>query len=162
MASLYELTGEMLTLMEMASDPDVDEQTLADTMESVNYEIEDKADGYAKIIQALKAQEEGLKGEIERLQNRKRVIGNNIDRMKRNLEESMRAVGKTKFKTDLFSFGIQKNPASVNILDESKVPKEYLIPQEPKIDKKGLIAFVKEHGNTEYAELTQSESLRIR
>ena len=162
MASLYELTGEMLTLMEMASDPDVDEQTLADTMESVNYEIEDKADGYAKIIQALKAQEEGLKGEIERLQNRKRVIGNNIDRMKRNLEESMRAVGKTKFKTDLFSFGIQKNPASVNILDESKIPSEYLIAQEPKIDKKGIIAFVKEHGNTEYAELAQSESLRIR
>ncbi len=162
MSSLYELTGEMLSLMDMVSDPDVDEQTLADTMESLNYEIEEKADGYAKIIQSLKAQVEGLKGEIERLQNRKRTIESNIDRLKLNLEGSMRAIGKTKFKTDLFSFGIQKNPASVNIIDESKIPKEYLIPQEPKIDKKGIIDFVKEHGNTEYAELTQGESLRIR
>lgn len=96
------------------------------------------------------------------LQNRKRSIGNNIDRLKRNLEGSMIAIGKRKFKTDLFSFGIQKNPASVNILDASKIPSEYLIQQEPKVDKKGIIAFVKEHGNTDYAELTQSESLRIR
>lgn len=162
MPSLYKLTGEMLSLMEMVSDPDVDEQTLADTMESLHYEIEEKADGYAKIIQSLKAQVEGLKGEIERLQNRKRTIENNIEGMKHNLEESMRTIGKLKFKTDLFSFGIQKNPASVNIIDESKIPKEYLIPQEPKIDKKGIIDFVKEHGNTEYAELTQGESLRIR
>lgn len=162
MSPLYELTGEMLSLMEMVSDPDVDEQTLADTMESLHYEIEEKADGYAKIIQSLKAQVEGLKGDIERLQNRKRTIENNIEGMKHNLEESMKAIGKLKFKTDLFSFGIQKNPASVNIIDESKIPKEYLIPQEPKIDKKGIIDFVKEHGNTEYAELTQGESLRIR
>ena len=162
MASLYELTGQMRTLMDMACDPDVDEQVLADTMESLDFEIEEKADGYAKIIQSLKAQVEGLKGEIERLQSRKRTIENNIEGMKHNLEESMRAIGKLKFKTDLFSFGIQKNPASVNIIDESKIPKEYLIPQEPKIDKKGIIDFVKEQGNTEYAELTQGESLRIR
>ena len=160
MSSLYELTGEMLSLMEMVSDPDVDEQTLADTMESLHYEIEEKADGYAKIIQPLKAQVEGLKGEIERLQNRKRTIENNIDRLKLNLEGSMRAIGKLKFKTDLFSFGIQKNPMTVEIT--GNVPKKFLIEQEPKVDKKALIDFVKANGDTSYAKKVQTEGLRIR
>jgi len=42
------------------------------------------------------------------------------------------------------------------------VPGEFLIPQEPKVAIKAMIAFVKEHGNTDFAELTQTESLRIR
>ena len=162
MATLYELTGELLALQDMMGDPDVDEQTLSDTMGAIDMEFSDKADGYAMVDRNLAATEEGLKKEIDRLNARKKAIENNRKRLKDSLEQAMRAVGKTKFKTDLFSFGIQKNPASVNILDESKIPSEYLIAQEPKIDKKGIIAFVKEHGNTEYAELTQSESLRIR
>ncbi len=160
MASLYELTGQMLYLMELLEDPDTDEQVIADTMEAVDLDIEDKADGYAKIIRSLQAQEVGMKTEIERLQARKTAVQNNIDRLKRNLEESMIAIGKTKFKTDLFSFGIQKNPPTVDIIGD--VPEEFLIPQEPKIDRKAIIAYVKEHGNTDYAELMQGESLRIR
>lgn len=160
MASLYELTGQMLFLQSLVEDPDTDPETIADTMESLDFEIEDKADGYAKIIQSLKAQAEGLKGEIERLQARKTSVQNNIQRLKDNLEESMKAIGKTKFKTDLFSIGIQKNPASVEIIGD--VPEQYLIPQEPKVDKKAIIAFVKENGDTDYAKLTQGESLRIR
>lgn len=162
MSSLYELTGQLLALQEMMGDPDVDPQTVSDTMETIDMEFSDKADGYAMVDRNLAASEEALKNEIERLTARKRAIENNRKHLKESLENAMRAVGKTKFKTDLFSFGIQKNPASVNIIDETKVPDEYLIKQEPKIDKKAIIAFVKEHGNTEYAELTQSESLRIR
>ena len=101
-----------------------------------------------------------LESEIARLTARKKALENNVERMKRNLEQSMIALDKRKFKTDLFSFHIQKNPASVDIIGE--VPEEFLIPQEPKVDKKAMIAFVKEHGDTEYAKLTQSESLRIR
>ncbi len=162
MATLYELTDQMLTLLELMEDPDVDEQVIKDTMESIDYELEEKADGYAKVDRSLKAEEEGLKAEIERLERRKRTISNNRDRLKRALEEAMKVTGKLKFKTPLFSFAIQKNPPSVNVIDESMVPDQFLVHHEPTVDKKALIAFVKEHGNTDYAELTQTESLRIR
>ena len=65
-----------------------------------------------------------------------------------------------KFKTDLFSFNIQKNPASVNIVGE--VPEEFLIPQEPKVDKKAILAALKAGKTFKFAELFQSEGLRIR
>ena len=64
---------------------------------------------------------------------------------------------KRKFKTALFSFIIQKNPATVNIV--GTVPKKFLIPQEPKVDKKAIIEYVKAHGNTKYAGTDSVRSL---
>ena len=126
--TLYELTGELLELLRMAEDPEVDEQMLNDTLESVNMEIEDKADAYAKIMQELEADADKLKGEIERLQARKKTITNNIERIKKSLKESMESTGKTKFKTDLFSFNIAKNGGKAPlILDvpEKDVPRDW-------------------------------------
>ena len=145
---------------QILEDPEADEQVIKDTMESIDYEIEDKADGYAKIIRMLNAEVEAISAEVDRLEARKKAIKNNSDRLKQALEQSMIFLNKRKFKTALFSFNIQKNTPTVNITGE--VPEQFLIPQEPKEDKKAIIDYVKEHGNTEYAELTQSESLRIR
>ena len=160
MASLYELTGQMEYLKELLEDTEVEDQVVLETMESIEYEIEEKADGYAKIIRMLSAEVDAIDGEIERLTARKKSLSNNVNRLKSSLSESMILLDKRKFKTPLFSFHIQKNPATVDIV--GKVPKKFLIPQEPKVDKKAIIAFVKEHGDTKYAKLTQSESLRIR
>lgn len=159
-ASLYELTGQALLLQKMAEDSEVDPQVFADTLETLDFEIEEKADAYAKIIRMLEGQKDTMEAEITRLTGRKMMLENKAERMKRNLEKSMILLNKREFKTDLFSFNIQKSPASVNII--GKVPEEYLIPLEPRVDKKAMIAYVKEHGNTEFAELAQSESLRIR
>lgn len=160
MASLYELTGQMYYLMQLLEDPDSEEQVILDTMEGIDFEIEEKADGYAKIIRMLTGEAETIAAEVDRLTARKKALLNNVDRLKSALEQSMIFLDKRKFKTALFSFNIQKNPATVNIVGE--VPEEFLIRQEPKVDKRAIIDYVKEHGNTEYAELTQSESLRIR
>lgn len=160
MATLYELTEQMAYLMQLLEDPDAEEQVILDTMEGIDYEIEEKAEGYAKIIRMLSGQVDAITAEVDRLTARKKAISNNVERLKNSLEQSMILLDKKKFKTALFSFNIQKNPVTVNIIGE--VPEQYLIPQEPKVDKKAIIAFVKEHGDTEYAQLTQSESLRIR
>lgn len=161
MSTLYELTGEYLELLNMAQEED-DEEVIKDTLEAIGGEIEDKADGYAVVIKELEADTDKIDKEIKRLQEKKKTINNNIGRIKFSLENAMKITGKVKFKTLLFSFGIQKNPASVMVKDEKAVPDKFWKPQDPVLDKKGLIAFIKEHGNTAYAELTQTESLRIR
>ena len=160
MATLYELTEQMAYLMQLLEDPDAEEQVILDTMEGIDYEIEEKAEGYAKIIRMLSGQVDAITAEVDRLTDRKKAISNNVERLKTSLEQSMILLGKKKFKTALFSFNIQKNPATVDIV--GKVPKKYLIPQEPKVDKRAIIEYVKEHGDTKYAKMVQSESLRIR
>lgn len=158
---LYELTEEFLMLMDMAEDPDVDQEAFADTLEAIEGEIEFKADGYAKIMKQLEANIAACDTEIKRLQAQKKSFDNKIDWMKKSLEEAMRATGKTKFKTELFSFGIQKNPASLVIDDEHAIPPEYII-IEQKANKTAIKDAIKSGEVFEWARLEQTEGLRIR
>ena len=158
---LYEITGEILELLMMAEDSDLDQKMIQDTMEGLDFEFEEKAEAYAKIIKTMEMDIAGLDEEIQRMTKRKATIKNNIDRLKRSLEGAMIATGKRKFKTPLFGFGIQKNPPSLNVLDESKIPEEFWIEQQPKLDKKAALSYVKEN-EVDWAELSQTESLRIR
>ena len=159
--TLYELTNDWLQLMTLLEEG-ADEDVINDTLEGLDYEIEQKADGYARVIRNMEADIAGLKTEIDRMTDRKKVLENNITRMKNNLQAAMELTGKTKFKTDLFSFGIQKNVPSVVILDGTKIPNQYLIAQEPKIDKRAIIADLKDGMVCDWAELSQTKSLRIR
>ena len=159
MLKLYEITGEYLTLCQMAEDTDVDATVFADTLASIQGELEVKADSYAMIITNLNGDVEKIDKEIERLTHMKKVLKNRSDYLKNNLENAMRMIDVRKLKTD-----IQKNPQSLNILDEAKIPEKYMIAQEPKLDRKALLSDVK--ANPEefrgIAETKQTESLRIR
>lgn len=163
MSTLYTLTGEYLQLLEMAMEPQKDEEdAIRDTMEAIEGEIEIKAEGYAKVIRMVENDIAGIDEEIDRLRNRKAALSGNVDRMKKNLQKAMELTGKTKFKTTLFSFNIQKNPASLVVDDETKVPAQFLIPQPPKVDNAAIKSLLKEGVKTEYAHLEQTRSLRIR
>lgn len=161
MARLYDLTADFLKLKELAQDPDVDPEVLADTMEGLDYEIEIKADNYAKIIRELTADSEAYKAEMARFEARKKAVDNNIARLKKSLEAAMIATDKRKFKTELFSFSIQRNTPSLVI--DGEVPKAYLIEQEPKVDNAKLKEDLKNGVDLAgVAHLEQSESIRIR
>lgn len=161
MAKLYEIVGEFKELFEMASEENMDQKLISDTLEGVEFEFEEKADGYAKVVKMLEGDVEAIDKEIKRLTEKKNTIKNNISGIKKNLENAMITTGKTKFKTLLFGYNIQKNPASVSIDDETLIPKDFWVEQEPKLDKKSLAAFLKEN-EVSWAHLTQTESLRIR
>lgn len=160
MSSLYELKGQYLELLSMMEEG-ADEKTIKDTLEGIEGEIEVKADNYARIIRQLESDANGLKTEIERMTDRKRALENHVSYLKNNLQDAMILTGKEKFKTDLFSFNIQSNPASVVIDDPTSIPAEFLIPQEPKVDKKSIKEYLKDN-EANWCHLDQSRSLRIR
>lgn len=164
MANIYDLTADMLRIQDMMTDPELDAQTLADTMEAVEGEFEQKAEDYAKVMKNLEGDAKAIKAEEERLAEKRRAIENNIKTMKMRLESSMTITGKTKFKTDLFSFGIQKNAPSVVMETEdiSLIPAEYIRTKQ-EIDKTALKDALKAGVSLEgIAHLEQTESLRIR
>ena len=162
MSSLYELTNEYQALLEMAEDPDLDPEVFSDTLEGLGGEIEIKADGYAKVMKTIESQIAGIKAEEARLGARRKVLEGNIDRMKRSLQQAMEITGKTKFRTELFNYAIQKNPASLHILQEELIPAEFRIPQPDKVNTAAVKDWLKAGNVCDWAELTQSESLRIR
>ena len=158
---LYELTGQYLELEEMAANGEIDEQTFVDTMESITEDIKSKADGYARVIRNLEANVEACKNEEERLYSKRKTLENNIKRMKSNLQYCMCVTGEKKFKTELFSFNVKKNPKKLVVDKIEAVPEEFLIMQEPKVDTKALKEFITDN-EVSYAHLEQGESLVIR
>lgn len=169
--ALYKMTGDLLHLMNYLYDEDVDEDQLIKACEEIELEIEDKADGYAKIIKDMDGAINKLDAEEKRLKNRKAALKNRQAFLKKNLESSMKAIGKTEFKTDLFSFNIQKGPASVKIDNTEafiqqcqKDGRDDLLKYTaPEINKTALKeAMMKDGEYFEGAELVQTESLRIR
>ena len=166
MATLYELTGQYQALLALMEDPDVDPQIVEDSLEAVSGEIEIKADGYAKVRLELLSQRDALKAEIDRLTARVRTIDRNVDRLMESLKNGLIAAEKPKFKTELFSFSIQKNPPKVVIDDPDLIPSYMKIPQEPKIDTAAIKELLKSGDDLGMldgaAHLEQGESLRIR
>lgn len=167
MATLYELTNEYRTLYDMAEDPDMEEQfdMWLDTMEGLEGELAAKLEGYTMVMKSLEADAAGIKKEEERLYSRRQTITHRIERMKQRMQDAMNAVGQKNMKSNLFSFTIQKNPASVVIDNEAEIPRGYYIPQPDKLDKAALKDFLSGLGEGEtvpYAHLAQTESLRIR
>lgn len=169
--SLYELTGDFLSLMDMLYDEDVDEESFLEACEAIEMQIEDKADGYAKIIKSIDADVAGIDAELKRLGSRKAGLKNRQKQLKENLEGTMKAMGKTKFRTGLFSFGIQKNPPSVKVEDEPAFiaycqrngREVFLKYRDPEINKTELKNAILKNGEAiDGVEVAQGESLRIR
>ncbi len=158
--TLHELTGKYVELMEMAEEMELDPQTLADTLEGLEGDFHEKANGYATIIRSLIAEAKAYDAEIAWLNEKKRIAINNADKLKKTLENAMKTTKNTKFKTELFSFNIQKNSPSVVINNEDDVPDEF-VKIKREINKKELMKYLKEH-KVDYAQLVQGESLRIR
>ena len=115
MSKLYELTDDLLVLQEMLEEA-VDDQCLLDTLEGVQGEYEFKLEAYAKVIKNLEAEVEAFKAEAKRLTDKRKVLENNIERLKKAMFDSMNATGTTKVKGQIFTVAIQKNGGKVPVI----------------------------------------------
>ena len=126
--TLFELTAEYQTLLNVMEDPDVDPQALEDTLEGLSGEIEEKADGYGRVIKQVEADRDAIAVEIARLMYRKQSLDKKLDSMKEHLKQAMILMDKRKIDTGLFRFSVRKNPEKV-VLDQTdvyKLPEQYL------------------------------------
>jgi Siphovirus Gp157. len=161
--SLYDLTADWQQVYDME---DLDVETWADTLESIEGEIKDKAVNIGYVVKNLEADEVAIDAEIKRLQAKKKVVVKKKQGLKDYLQNNMIAVGIEKIKSAVFNIRIQKNPQSLKFENEEQFMKNefydnYFIPQPPKLDKKQILEDLKNGAVIEGVELQQSESLRF-
>jgi predicted nuclease with TOPRIM domain len=165
MPSLYELNASYRNLMERLYDDELPEEAVIDTLDSLEAEIEDKAEGYSKIIRQFDADIESIKEEEARLRSRRTALENRKELLKGNLFNAMKTVGLSKIKTPLFTVSIQKNGGKRSLVldvEPDKLPAEL---QKVTIaaNNDALREWLGEAESCEYCHLAeQGESLRIR
>lgn len=159
--NLYELTAVYQRLQnELENGDDV-----AGILELIDDELEKKADGYARVIQNMRAYADAYKAEEQRLAEKRKKCEAGIERLRENLFNSMKATGKEKFKTDLFSFSIQKNGGALPVIVDVKTDDlpDDLVQITEKPDLKAIAKYIEETGDLSYGHFGErGESLRIK
>lgn len=165
MSTLYELTGTLRHLLDLAQSGEVDQQTIDETIESMNLvqDTERKIEGYAIVLEELKASNERIRKEEKRLAERRRTQQNTYDRIRRTLLDQMKLLEIDKVKTDRYTVSIRQNPVKIVVEDDRYIPKAYFDEQPPKLNRKKLKEYIMTSGETvKGVELTQDESLQIK
>lgn len=165
MPSMYELTADYKTVLDMAFDTEIDPQAITDTLESIAAEIEVKAENTAIILKEIEAEAAKIKAEEQRLKDRRTSLENNVKNIKQRLFDAMKTTGKEKFKTTLFSFSIAKNGGKLPVIvdvDCSELPDDLVtITEKPNLD--AIAAFLEQNPESTLAHFGErGESLRIK
>lgn len=160
--NLYELAEQYQFLYDFDFSEEEEDLWLMQ-IEALEDAIELKADNIARLILDIEGMMEARKIEIERLKTANQVDKNKIERLKAYLKDAMERSDKRKFKTELFSFNIRKNAPSLLIESEENIPDEYFKEKtEIKLDKRELLADMKEGLVIDSVSLQRTESLVIR
>lgn len=122
---LYEITKQLNELLAME---DIPRDQIEDTINMIEEEFEGKAEMVAAYISELEADEAGMKAEIDRLSERKRMLTAKIDNLKDYLRQNMLASGKTNIKGKLFSITLGKPSPVLDVLvPVEQLPEQYRV-----------------------------------
>ena len=123
---LYEITEQHKDLLKLADESEDMAQAVADTMESIEGEFDDKAISLMYVVNDMSDNVTILDNEIKRLTERKKTIVNRQDSMREYLRFNMEESGITKIDCPLFTITLAKGRDIVQIQDEDKIPTDYL------------------------------------
>ena len=124
-------------------DPELDEQTLTDTVEGLT----DLHEILAAIVRAALADEAvatGLKGRIAEMQERLERLQERATKRRQVVKDTMVELDLKKLTAPDFSASIRPGMPALLVIDEAAVPSIYWEPREPRLDRQGLLAELKQ------------------
>ena len=139
-----------------AEDPQIDEQTLADTVEGLT----DLHEIIAAIVRAALADEAlsiGLKTRIAEMQDRLARLQDCAVKRRQIAKDVMLELEIKKITAPDFTVSIRPGMPSLLILDEAAVPSIYWQPVAPRLDRQGLLNELKEGADIKGVTLSNPE-----
>ena len=123
---LYDITEQHKELLKLADESEDMAQAVADTMEAIDGEFNDKAISLIHVVNNMGADVTTLDDEIKRLTARKKTIVNKQESMKEYLRINMTETGINKISCPLFTITLAAGRDIVQVDDEDKIPTDYL------------------------------------
>lgn len=161
---LYDIHGELLSLLE-SYDPETGEfpDGFDEQLSALAITTEEKVLGCFHALKVLAGQEEILKAESNRLRDRAKMRNGQAKRLKKAVGAFLDFIGRQRIELPMVTAYMQRNPQSVVIEDEAKVPGEFVeIVQTERINKKAILAALKEGRDVPGCRLHQGEGVRFK
>lgn len=139
--SLYVLADEYKQAAAQLADLDMPDEVVADTLESLQFPIEQKATNVAMFVRNLEATAEAIKAAEVEIAKRRKALESRAANVREYLKVNMLRTGITKIECPLFKISVRDNPASVRVIDESVIPSQFMRqpdPPPPSPDKKAI------------------------
>ena len=163
--ALYEIALQHRDLTQLATEEDVDPQTLADTLEGLTGDFQDKAKSVAMFIGNLEADAEAITAAAKAMTARAKRLQNRAEAVRTYLRVNMEACNFTKISCPWFTVSLRKNPPRVDVYDEPTVPDTYRVwpePPPPVLDKRALLDALKAGEDVPGVRLAQDNRVEIR
>lgn len=96
---LYELAAEYQNFIDAIEAGEIPPEAITDTLDSIDAEIEDKADNICCAIKNLIAEAEAIKVEEDNLAERRKAKEKEAENLKSYLSNMLQAIGKDKIET---------------------------------------------------------------
>ena len=148
----------------LALEADIDDTTLADTLEGLT----DLHEVVAAVVRSAlidEAMVEGLKGHIQALQDRLHRLIERASERRRIARDAMIEVDVRKIAAPDFTLSVRRGSPALVVVDEKVIPDPYWQPREPRLDRAGLINDLKRGAAVPGAVLSNPEpvlSVRVR
>jgi len=165
MTALYELAQEYRAAAEKLADLDLDEQTLADTLEGMSGDLEVKAQNVVMFTRNLEATAAAIKDAEAQMAARRKALENRAAGLRRYVLENMQFAGIQKIECPYFKLSVRDNPASVEIYEPGLIPAQYMRqpePPPPAPDKAAIKAAIAAGTEVPGAKLTKGTRLEIK
>ena len=163
--TLYTIADQYLQDLQKLQDMDLDEQTFADTLESLSGDLEVKATNVAMFVRNLEASTESIKAAEKQMAERRKAIEAKAERIRNYLKENMARTGITKIDCPYFALSLRNSPPAVEVINADEIPAQYFdIPEPPApvLNKNRLKDDLKNGVIVEGARLTQGSYLQIK
>ena len=164
MTALYLLTQEFREAAEKLADAELPDEVIADTLESLQFPIEEKAKNVAMVIRNIEASAKAIKEAADAMILRAKSEENRAKNLKGYLQSAMEATGITKIESPYFVISLRNNPESVVIDAESQIPADYMreIPASYSPDKTLIKKAIQDGYEVPGCHLTRTQSLQIK
>lgn len=163
--TLYTISDQYLQDLQKLQDMDLDEQTFADTLESLSGDLEVKATNVAMFVRNLEATAESIKAAEKQMAERRKAIEAKAERIRNYLKDNMARTGITKIDCPYFALSLRNSPPAVEVINVYDIPAQYFdIPEPPApvLNKNRLKDDLKNGVIVEGARLTQGSYLQIK
>lgn len=139
MSSIFELTSQQAELEKLVENGDLSAEDTADTFEGMTGQLNDKINDYCKVRNKMIRESEMIQAEIDRLTELKTRKNNQVKNLTNSLRSGLENIGQTKFDTGMFTGYFRKGLTSLNVLDATKIPDQYITTSvSEKVDKTQL------------------------